>query len=292
MLHLAGCAAPVPGILHARLLAGVRDDGSYLYLEIVDAPGSRSVARAVRAESARRHRRLGRLSDEEIRAVRAALAAGGPIRAPARFQPVRPAATLGPLQPGARWPVEVAPGEPARLGLDHAADRYGRQVLAFALHAADGARSTWIATTPADGAELGRLVLLPGGCRAVAEVAYRRAGHHTRILLELGLAEGVARLLDAEGVALLRDHRTAEARIALARALAVDPADATARYNLACALALAGRPDAAMRELAVALTADPHRLASTARSDPDLDALRSRDDFQGLVGPKGERADP
>ena len=102
--------------------------------------------------------------------------------------------------------------------------------------------------------------------------------------------EELARLLNharpftmsIEGYNLLAAGNYAAAVALFDRLVAMDPADASAHYNLACALSRSGMPDEAMVELAIALEADP-ALSELAQSDPDLEPLRERPDFQALV---------
>jgi tetratricopeptide (TPR) repeat protein len=67
------------------------------------------------------------------------------------------------------------------------------------------------------------------------------------------------------------------------RAYEMDPSYYEMRYNLACCLALGERPDEAIDELE-ALTRDaPGVFDEAITRDPDLDSLRSRDDFKDLL---------
>ena len=61
----------------------------------------------------------------------------------------------------------------------------------------------------------------------------------------------------------------------------IEPENNYNHYNLACAYSLAGEFDAAMSELAAALTMDPAMLQH-ASGDPDLEPLHEREDFQAL----------
>ena len=64
----------------------------------------------------------------------------------------------------------------------------------------------------------------------------------------------------------------------LLEGLAAHPGDGGTLYNLACVDALAGRHDAAVERLAAALAARPE-VRAWAEEDPDLAALRERDDW-------------
>lgn len=66
------------------------------------------------------------------------------------------------------------------------------------------------------------------------------------------------------------------------RALALEPEDPQLLYNLACYRALAGRAADALELLARSLPLD-ESLRVHARSDPDLDSLREREEFRLLV---------
>ncbi|MEP0815199.1 MAG: DUF1028 domain-containing protein [bacterium] len=68
------------------------------------------------------------------------------------------------------------------------------------------------------------------------------------------------------------------------RLVSLQPEEASHHYNLACALSLSGSLDEAMKELAIALEMDPDELLPLAKEDHDLDPLREREDFRGLVG--------
>jgi hypothetical protein len=63
--------------------------------------------------------------------------------------------------------------------------------------------------------------------------------------------------------------------------LDLHPDGAALLYNLACYETLAGHHDEAVSHLVAALAADPS-VAVGARSDADLDPLRSRPDFPAL----------
>jgi choline-sulfatase len=67
------------------------------------------------------------------------------------------------------------------------------------------------------------------------------------------------------------------------RAYEVDPTYYEARYNLVCCLALAGRPDEAIAELERLVRDQPGVFDEAIATDPDLDSLRSRDDFGDLL---------
>ena len=281
------------GVLHAQLLAGGgRQPGSYYYLEVIEAPGESSVARAVEATDAHHTKTLGNLEYAEIKGVREAAGVAGIVGFPRRFGTVTELAQLESPAPGRSWTFTVASGETGVLAIESTEDRIGSGVLAFIVKTVDGRRSGWIAEIPRESAKLVTIALLTDKRRAVAEVAFDRGSHKVVALYELDLAGGLARLLDEEGIAWMAEKHYAEARDRLERALTLAPDDATTRYNFACLLTKLGRHDEAIRELSEAVRSDPHYLASTARHDPDLIPLRSRPDFKALVGPKGDAAEP
>ncbi len=67
------------------------------------------------------------------------------------------------------------------------------------------------------------------------------------------------------------------------RALSLSPEQQIYRYNRACAAALLGKSDDALRDLARAIDCDID-LREFARDDESLVVLRSRSEFQKLVG--------
>ena len=67
------------------------------------------------------------------------------------------------------------------------------------------------------------------------------------------------------------------------RALALDPADASATYNTACAFALLDDAGMACQWLAKAIELDT-KYRSMAREDGDFDGIRGEVCFRALVG--------
>ena len=66
----------------------------------------------------------------------------------------------------------------------------------------------------------------------------------------------------------------------------LDPESYSVRYNAACTYAVIGRPDAAQRCLEHAYAHMPRArcwLLANAKHDAQLNALRDRPDFQGLM---------
>jgi uncharacterized Ntn-hydrolase superfamily protein len=117
-----------------------------------------------------------------------------------------------------------------------------------------------------------------------------RVDDHERPIEELG------RLLDlfrtryggspmARAFLLHRAGKTEAAIREARRAVRLDPENGGHRYNLACLLALGGHGDEAMKELAAGLERRPE-LADHAREDPDLEALRGREDYRKLLPEK------
>ncbi len=70
-------------------------------------------------------------------------------------------------------------------------------------------------------------------------------------------------------------------------ALALDPADLRARYKLACTLARQGETEAAIIQLAEAISLQPGKMRKKARKDKELKSLRKEDDFKILVQKEG-----
>lgn len=68
----------------------------------------------------------------------------------------------------------------------------------------------------------------------------------------------------------------------LNRALDDDPESDHAHYIMAVALSMRGRPDNALEHLRQAIALNPEN-RSLARQDPDLDGLRSHDDFRSVL---------
>ncbi len=95
--------------------------------------------------------------------------------------------------------------------------------------------------------------------------------------------------VDGRGQAYYRQQKWAEAvatlreAAELARALGRPRARAASLYNAACSLALAGDGDAAMAELEQALALAKDELLPQARSDADLESLRSRADWSERI---------
>lgn len=67
------------------------------------------------------------------------------------------------------------------------------------------------------------------------------------------------------------------------RVVELDPECPIARYNLACSLSLTGALDAALAELEQAVELGYSDFES-ARTDPDLEAVRARPEFAELFG--------
>ena len=76
------------------------------------------------------------------------------------------------------------------------------------------------------------------------------------------------------------DYKTAAAHYR--KWVEADPTDAVSLYNLACCEAILKRPDEAMRALRMSSEAGWSDSLHTAE-DPDLESLRSRDDFKALL---------
>jgi tetratricopeptide (TPR) repeat protein len=68
----------------------------------------------------------------------------------------------------------------------------------------------------------------------------------------------------------------------LTRALDDDPESDHAHYIMAVALSMRGRPDNALEHLRQAIALNPEN-RSLARQDPDLDGLRSHDNFRSVL---------
>lgn len=82
--------------------------------------------------------------------------------------------------------------------------------------------------------------------------------------------------------ALLLAGDRAGALAAAAEGVERHPGNASARYNAACYASLAGETAQALAYLSRALELDP-ALAGTARTDPDLEALRTEPAYHALV---------
>lgn len=95
--------------------------------------------------------------------------------------------------------------------------------------------------------------------------------------------DGDPLLLGELANALTRIGRHEEGLAMDRRVVALVPEDPTAHYNLACSLSLTGRVDEALTTLAHALDLGfcDHDLA---RTDPDLEAVRTRPEFAALFG--------
>jgi Flp pilus assembly protein TadD len=84
------------------------------------------------------------------------------------------------------------------------------------------------------------------------------------------------------GNLLVRLGRYEEAEKQYREALAIDPNHPWPHYNLACLYSLKNKPDAALEELAFAITHHPP-FREEARTDGDFDSLRTSPDFRALV---------
>jgi hypothetical protein len=123
---------------------------------------------------------------------------------------------------------------------------------------------------------------LPTPLHAVLEIG-ERGGSGLRVIV-LDRAESM--LLGSEALDLLRNGRNEEAAQLLEEAVRVDPKNGNAHYNLACARALMGDRDRAFDALKRSLAVDPLRYARIARTDPDLESLRSDSEDWQLTFPR------
>ena len=111
-----------------------------------------------------------------------------------------------------------------------------------------------------------------------------RVDDHREPIAELRRLYGVWRVreLVIEGYRLLEAKDFTRA-IELGEEAAALDASGESRYHLACFLARAGRPSEALSRLRVAIARNPD-LATRAATDPDLEPLRTTEEFKQLVG--------
>jgi hypothetical protein len=169
---------------------------------------------------------------------------------------------------------------PRTLSLEEREGRLGGRELALVLQAEPSPLTLWRGSaSPGPG----RASWFVAGTDLFVELRGEHGGVGCRVAM-VDLRRAAATALDAQGVALLREGRLAEARSALEQAVEVAPEDATAAYNLACTLSLEGALPEALHWLERALWLDETgRLRLWARRDPDLEPLRGDAAFSALV---------
>jgi tetratricopeptide (TPR) repeat protein len=108
---------------------------------------------------------------------------------------------------------------------------------------------------------------------------------HRAVGLRRGsLARGEAELHDRHGFADYSAGELDAARREFARAIAADPRSVDALYNAASTAALLGRAEEAVDLLRRAAAVDPARVQVLGRNDEDLKSLRTRPDVRALLG--------
>jgi hypothetical protein len=291
---LGASACATSGAFRVQVLTGGGTEASsYTYLEVIDVRGEPFVANAVEARDPYHTKVLGGLEPPEVTEVHLAASSGGFMSMPQRFGPRPPLKSIEAPEVGSSWHFTARPDEEGVFSIEETKDLLGTPVYAFVVKTPDNRRSGWVTAFPSENLHILRIATLSDESRIVVQTELE-ADRNVVISLEVvDLGAGLARLLDAEGVARMREKHFDEAREFLERALTLSSDDATARYNLACLFSQIGQPEAAMRELSVALYVDTtHDLANTARNDPDLASLGSRPDFKRLVNQKTEVAAP
>ncbi len=111
-------------------------------------------------------------------------------------------------------------------------------------------------------------------------------GALSRIEEAFGRNPEVAEVLGMGAATLASLGELAQAESWARRAILLDPESYTVRYNAACTYALAGKPESAQECLEFAFSHAPRArawLLGIAKHDTQLDPLRGRPDFQGLL---------
>jgi len=101
----------------------------------------------------------------------------------------------------------------------------------------------------------------------------------------LKIQQGIARMNEASN--LYSQGKYKEAVLAAKKAVEIAPNDGDARYNLACFYSMAGETDNSIKELEIALKLSP-KLVSLARTDSDLDNIRSDPRYKKLMAAHSE----
>jgi hypothetical protein len=184
------------------------------------------------------------------------------------------------LAPGAVT-LEVPALGARRAALELRPDRFGGREWSLSL---DTSAQPWVVWRAPEALAPIRARWYRAGPRLYVEVESAGPGLAC-VVAWADLPWAAAGILEDEARALLGAGRLREAEVRLRRAVEIAPEHALAAYRLACALARQSRAEEAVRWLGRALLLEEgRRLASVARTDPDLASLRGRDDFRLLVG--------
>jgi tetratricopeptide (TPR) repeat protein len=189
-------------------------------------------------------------------------------------------------EPGrARWRVNGARGAGA-LPLNLRLSEVTRPAPAMALLLSDEADEIELARMPLAGAAVrpelwiqGGIVWLLAGSVLPGEPLHRAVG-----VRRGSLARGEAELHNLHGFADYSAGELDAARREFARAIAADPLYVEALYNAASTEALADHAEEAVALLRRAAAVDPARVQVLGRNDEDFKALRRRPDVRALLG--------
>ena len=289
-------------VIHEQALLGISDAGDVAVAQLLDADGQEPGLALLRFDrGGGPTRTLLAAPPERATAVAGRLRASGPQPVPllavlvAAEWPdgLAKAAELGYArrppadpEPGrARWRVNGA-REAGALPLSLGLVEVTRPAPAMALVLSDDADEVELARMPLAGAPLrpelwiqGGIVWLLAGSVLPGEPLHRAVG-----VRRGSLARGEAELHNLHGLANYAAGELDAARREFARAIAADPLYVEALYNAASTAALSDRAEEAVALLRRAAAVDPARVQVLGRNDEDLKSLRRRPDVRALLG--------